>query len=324
MSDPGQQLLERVRAQLDLDDRSVHLEPRGFLWWGGGLAQRVWADPPRTAGDLLVARVSWRTDLLRRFRGRPDDLAELSVSLDDLALCAFIRGDAQRQQLQLGASLYVTRDELEWGSRVAGFAASLQAGIAHRIAAELAILVGAEPDLTTPPDGQIVASNEKLLALEETVVRPLGDDVSRWGSEELGRLRERVFERLLKLEPREQSGVLTAHLPFGEERDPALLIVESARAHPFLGAGVWSWLLLPPGACEEPSLDFCLAMNQAESVTFTAAHSLGTWCEHRNQLAYTVFLPNALYGPELLERVIVSQALRARWAEPFLESLIED
>lgn len=326
MTDPGLSLVDAVARQLALDESRLVREPRGFIWWGGGLAQRIWADLPVEGDGTTTTRVSIRTDLLRGFQSRPENFDELTVSLDDLALCAMMRGDASRQQLQLVSALFVTAAALEWQKRLAGLTASLQAGSAHRIAAELALLVGASPDLSTPVAGQAVGDDEELLGIEETVVRPLGGDASRWDHAQLEAVTERVLSKGAGIAVDEHDGLFTAKFPFGDEGEgePALLVIDPTRPHPFLGSGLWIWLLLPPEGPVEPTAEITLALNGAEQSSSTGAHFVGSWCEHRGQLAHAIFLPNAIHEPQLLEALIYSQAVRARWAELFLESAFED
>lgn len=325
MTDPGLFLVDAILRQLDLEATRVVKEPRGFLWWGGGLAQRVWADEPLRGSELTLGRVHLRTDMLRGFKARRDDLEELQLSMDDLALCGMVQGDdPARAQLQLTASLYCSEADSEWQRRVAPFACSLQSGIAHRISGTLALLVEAEPDLTAPATGEITRGDETLLGIEETVVRPLGEGDTAWQPAVLAQVASIAIEKLLKSQVKNHDGVLTAALPFGESDEPALLVIEPTRRHPFLGAGVWSWLLLPSGATPEPSMTMILALNTAEQRSSTGAHFLGSWTEHRSQLAYQVFLPNAIFAPGVLEPVVLSQAVRAQWAAAFLGAAFED
>lgn len=325
MNDPGLMLVESLARTLDLAPERLVRAPRELLWWGGGLAQRIVADPPLPAGELTIGRVRVTTDLLRGFQPHREALDELAISLEDLALCGPIQGDdPQRAQLQLACHLYASDADPEGPGRLLTFAVSLQAGAAHRIAAELALLTGATPDITTPASGRPLPDDESLVGLEETVIRPIGQEPSRFTDALLAQLAHGLLRVQLQLQPKEQEGIFTCHLPWGESDQPALLVIENARPHPFLGQGATVWLLLPPEATPEPTMALALALNTAEQRGDTGAHGFGSWCVHREQLAYQVFLPNACFAPDVIEPVVISQLVRARWAAEFIAAAFEE
>lgn len=69
--DLGQQTLKMYRGLMSIDDAWLEPQERGFSWWSGPLAQRVWASPPwqDQEGDLfqLVAETDIRSVLYCTF-----------------------------------------------------------------------------------------------------------------------------------------------------------------------------------------------------------------------------------------------------------------
>ncbi len=292
--DAGLDLLEAVFRGMQVDDTWSVREPRRFTWWGHGLAQRVWAEPPRRSEGFEVCRVHAETDLVRNV-------------------------------LTLRCGVYVHPQNLSWLSRLCLAAVGLQAADAHIKAPALARLLGGEPDTSPHPRRGWRRHADAMLGVIEQVFAPEGRRPSPFT--------EADFRAALELTPRPwvlatgNGAGLTAELPFVDDipaiqggQGTALLMATATDRHPQLGSGALLRLILPalPSAGRtdaEPAAD----LNRAEPAAWAVAHFLGAWTADPDRgLTFVVFLPAAVYRQRLLDAMLLNMAARAQWASAYL------
>lgn len=326
--DPGLEVLQFVYTSMQIDEAWSVREPRRFTWWGHRLAQRIWAEPPRASEGFEVSRVHAETDLLRRVSGRPGLLDQLAA-LNRFASLSALVWDPQRSRLMLRCSVYVHAQTLPWVRELFAAAVAIQAADAHIKVAELPRLLGGEPDTSAHPTSGWRSQPDDMLNVIASMFAPQGRGPSPFT--------EADFKAALRLEPRPwvlatgNGAALAAEFPFWGDvpavaggGGTALLTATAKERHPQLGSGALLLLSVPsppdpapvdPGDAARLAND----LNLAEPEAWTRAHFLGAWAVGPGRgLTYVTFLPAVVYRRGLLEAMIVSTALRTRWASDHL------
>lgn len=114
---------------------------------------------------------------------------------------------------------------------------------------------------------------------------------------------------------------LTVETPFGDHS--ALIRLETESKHPQLGNGLLANLQLPYSGNNLSAAKDAATLNLNESAGWTDFPLLGCWHSHKNcgddyGLAFSLFIPNALYQPGLATHVALWFLERARWARETL------
>jgi hypothetical protein len=326
--DPGLEVLQFVYTSMQIDEAWSVREPRRFTWWGHRLAQRVWAEPPRASEGFEVSRVHAETDLLQRVSAQPDLLDRLAV-LNRFASLSALVWDPQRWRLTLRCSVYVHRQSLPWVRQLFAAAVAIQAADAHIKVAELPRFLGGEPDVSAHPASGWRHQPDDMLEVIARVFAPQGRGPSPFT--------EADFKTALRMQPRPwvlatgNGAGMAAEFPFRGDvpavaggSGTALFTASARERHPQLGSGALLLLSLPsppdPGPAKSgESARLANELNLAEPESWTGAHFLGAWATDPGRgLTFTTFLPAAVYRRGLLDAMILSSAMRARWASDHL------
>jgi hypothetical protein len=314
-ADVGARVVTFLRGHLGIDDEWSVAEDRGFTWWGGPLAQRVWADPCFDDDGITLSRVHVRTDLVT---GVPDDderIAELLPALSLASMSGLIRGGEDGSTLQLASSVYV-HDQTEQANRlVVGMAAALQAAEAYRFAPAVAELVSGTPAASHPPGRPTRAEPDEMLGVIENLIYPAGLAMSLYTGPEFAEMADQLNAGGF-LATADHDG-LTAEFPFGDFT--LLLKLDTADPHPVLGCGLHARLTLPMLGGEQDGpggMRVALGLNAQEVADPTHTHFLGSWRPCPRGFTYAAFYPNFLSQgrPGFIRNVVLSMFFRARWA----------
>ena len=106
MNHVGCRVLDRVYELLSIDAEWSVKGDRGFTWWPGSLAQRVWVEPGRDDDGFSGQRLHVRTDFLKGIVPDGAMLLKLNSLAKHSALSAPIL-NAESGTLELGTSVYV-------------------------------------------------------------------------------------------------------------------------------------------------------------------------------------------------------------------------
>jgi hypothetical protein len=155
-----------------------------------------------------------------------------------------------------------------------------------------------------------------ILEVIAQVFAPLGEKPSRWAA--TGEFEE-FAEKWGKSDlcfGFGDSSEMTLETPFGSHS--ALIRFRTAEKHPQLGHGLLSTLQLPYSADRLIIAREAAALNLFEFLSWTSFPQLGCWHSNQNHgqgagLAFSLFLPNALYRPGLATQIAFWFLRRARW-----------
>jgi hypothetical protein len=312
--DAGVRVVRAVHRLLNVDDEWSVWEGRGFIWWGGPLAQHVWADPPFTEEGFVVSRVHVRTDLLAGFQGSESQFAKLGAVMGYSTLSGPIRDPSDSSRLQLAASLYVHDETAGWLERLAGLAAAIQAAEAHIWGMELPeLLDGASAKSQHPQSGFRDDLDDMLNVIEKVIPPASGQDSAYHGEEMLAAVE--MLQRPPCVLATGGEGGCTAEFPFGSFTSRLQLFTD--QPHPRLGNGLLTLLTMPsrPAADAAHGAAAALGLNELELQSLTRCHFLGSWCHDEEGLTFTSFYPNFLVGCArgCTQAFIRSSAVRAQW-----------
>jgi hypothetical protein len=112
-------------------------------------------------------------------------------------------------------------------------------------------------------------------------------------------------------------------LPFGDTE--SVMIATTDDTHPRYGAGLNLVLLLPNLASGREAAETAFSLNTLELTNFTRSHFLGSWClspMEPGRVAFHAHFPNLVYRPGVLTNLLISTAMRARFVEQQLATLL--
>jgi hypothetical protein len=329
--DPGLQVLDYVFQNMQIDERWSVREPRGFTWWGHRFAQRVWAEPARLSAGFNVCRVHAETALLRKIPNS-DEVAQRVALINRIASLSGFIWEPERGHLSLRCGVYVHAENVGWLGSLFAAAVAIQAADAHIKADGFAKLIGGEPDVSVHPRSGRRRDMDEMLNVIEALFAPKGQSRSPWDEAE--------FAATLKMTPHPWvlatggGAAMTAEFRFSDDvpavlggSGTALFTANGTERHPQLGSGALVRLSLP--APEDPSVRdpqraarLASRLNLAEPHEWAMCHFLGGWCTDPNPgigLSFVTFLPAAVYRPRLLDALVLSMAVRAKWAKAHLD-----
>jgi len=318
--DPGLACVRELFEAFSVDEEWSCWEERGFRWWPHRVEQRVWAEPATWEPELglAVARVHAETGVVRKV-GIPLQRARFvaSAAVLDPSLNAFLAGE----EISLRAAVWVHEENLGWAGSLLQLAALAQVRNAERLAEGWAEVLGGEPAFSAhPARGPRPLPDEMLGALEGL---PGRGAPSAWAEGPELRATADALEAEGLAASLGPAG-LSVELP-GGPGSPRLHRLEVTTApHEGLGGGVRLRLLMADWP-RDPFLGvtlFPVDLNELEIDQEPPCHLIGSWAAEPDPGArpyFNCFVPNALYRPGILLNLVVSMAIRARWADALID-----
>jgi hypothetical protein len=308
--DLGQHVVDHVFERMKIEEKWAVREERGFTWWGGRLAQRIWTEEPVEDDGVALWRAHAQTDLLRGWSRVEKGADKLNVLARYSTVSGLLLDGKTRDTVRLRSSFYVHRQTEQDLREVLALVASMQAAEAHGMAQSLAEVARAEAAFTPHPTHGWREEPHQVLEILSGTVEPMGREPSKWAGPEMERLVQVLQEPPCVLATGDAES-LTAEYAFGQQT--SLLQVDTSERNPRLGNGCLVLLTLPGGEVSDRSPQAALSLNAAEQASFTRTSVLGSWCSTPAGPTHVSFLPNALYRPGRLTNFVNGAILRARW-----------
>lgn len=309
--DAGVALVEHLFREMRIDEEWAVRRERGFTWWAGALAQRVWAEPAFEDFGVELSRVHVQTDVLQGVRGEPEELERLGATTGFATMSGPLLGEGV---VRSAASVFVHEGTLEMWKHLLTVAALLQVTEAHISVETMAELVGGAPaESAHPASGPRLIPDDMLNVIRDGFA-PLGERPSMFIGGDFESA-ERTFGRQHTVLTTADSTGLTSELPFGSET--ALVQMLTDTANPRLGNGLMVLLSLPLKFEQSSRSRLALDLNRRELGELTRAPFLGSWCPHPSldtTLTHVSFFPNACALPGLPVTLLRYTATRAKWA----------
>jgi hypothetical protein len=225
-------------------------------------------------------------------------------------LAGLARNENDASRVQMASSLFFHEETFEWAWEMMSWIAGIQAMEAHRDAEPIAERhVNWEFDSTSHPDSGSREEPDDLLNLGQLAFTQGMTDSRYAGSERL-RVKD-ILDGPPSLLTTGDELVIGAEYPF-----PVRSMFLQASCREFnmnLGHGLLTLLRLPdnPGGKLPES---CLEFNERELQSLTRSHFVGSWCDDpEGTRTYVTFLPNVLFSPATIERMVMGVMMRAMW-----------
>jgi hypothetical protein len=332
---------DRIQWKGDTSARTLLAEGYGFDWWPGDFKVRVRVNGPHPELDYPLYRLNIQTDFLRgvdlTVPSLARDISDLNRLVFPFAICAHPKSIVQTLEPQeslielgldlksapvwLGSTAYINEDTIGWLPRLFGGLAVLQPVEAQFRADLAARLLGGEADRSRPPGGASPTEVDDILGVDD-VIAFHGQQPSKWiGTGE--------FEQIIARWGRRDSGYgdagkdwLRMEMPFGD--DTAVLKLATDKPHPRLGNGLRATLTLPFFDKRDSKVaDLAIEMNFLEITHWlkVGAPLMGSWSAEdwgfagSSQFApaFSFFIPNLMYQPNLAETFVLYAMARAKW-----------
>lgn len=315
-SDLGTDIVAHVHDAMKVSDKWSLNQDRGFTWWAGDYAQRVWADAGVYHNAETVYRVHSEIDFLAG-RGHAGACEQyLSHAMEKAVMSALVY-DGDQDMFRLHASIYASGENARTFDKLFMAATVLQLDYAQRHAQEFAALLNAAPATSGHPNGPRT-DKDPMLKADEMFFRPAGEKPSRWIGVPEWQEASNILERLAEDRKTDRATNLDAQFRFGDEF--AKLEVTTEFMHDELGHGLHFLLLLPMHLPAAIAAHATLELNNVERAEWRWFHFLGSWCCHEDQLAFACFIPNTSYNPDLLPAMTQAMGRRAIWIEELFSS----
>jgi hypothetical protein len=333
--DLAAQAVRRVVDVWHIDEsktvRTTQSDTKGFDWWPGDYRVRVRAERSKAVDAV---RLVIRTDCLKDVPIKDEPFISLVAETSRLftSTYAWVYPPAEFWEQyhrsgfdisRLGPSLgfsgsgYISSVNLDWLPDLLARASVMQFANAQQHSGTIQGILGCGVPNVSRPDTLKHDGHHEILDVAAQVFVPHGRQPSRWaGTGEF----ESFADEWLKSDTcfgfGDATG-LTVETPFGD--DSALIRLWTDQQHPQLGNGLLATLQLPYSDDNVSIAKAAAMFNLDESAGWTDIPLLGCWHSHKYRddqsgLAFSLFMPNALYQPGLASQVTFWLLQRARWA----------
>jgi len=316
-SDLGLEVVAHIHDCLRVSDHWRTDQDRGFTWWPGDFAQRVWAEPGVFHHAATEYAIHAETDFLKG-HGKADEVAvSLIDEMDKATLCGPVYDDSD-DTYRLCTTVVVTSDNVAWLQHTLLCAIGLQLDEAHKSAPQLASKIGAVVATTGHPRNGLRNQSDPMLGAVDLYFRPAGSPPSKWlDSPEWVELRYAIERQATHMQSDERSW-LEAEFPCGETgfgSGVIHLVVNAKDPHPTLGHGLHIDLTMPGTFAPQVGAHLALQLNGMERKEWRRSQFLGSWGVHDDKLGFHSFVPNTAFKPGAMTGLSLSMAIRVEWAQ---------
>ncbi|MDW6020608.1 hypothetical protein SAZ10_02400 [Mesorhizobium sp. BAC0120] len=325
----GQRALERLAEIWEVDGEVRWIkggkgEAPGFNWWPGDFRVCARVQQAAEAAADSELRIMVVTDFLKNAPIESDRFMKFVAMTAPVATSTYgwvyvpVESPGPTPTvsgLRFSSSAYFTRDTIGWMPELLAETAVIQPINAQLHASMMAELLGGEPNTSRPAHLRDIEFNG-VLGVVGDIYAPSGKGPSRWsGTDEFEIFAEKwgQSDYCVSMGNRTRLSLATS---FGNNFAMIHLLTEAK--HLQLGHGLMATLELPYGDTLPAIAKEAAVLNLYETLSWTGFPQLGCWhaTESRTDetvLAFTLFMPNALYRPGLATNIAWWFLRRARW-----------
>ena len=327
--DVGLEVARFIYTSMRIDDEWSTKSPRGFAWWGHGLAQRLWADECQRDTGVDVTLIHAETDFLKNVEDNQQTYEGLNTLNAHASQFAFIY-DPEEKWIKLHTSVYTHRQNLGWSKRLLLGAVGLQVSYAHREAeASSHLFEGSETDRSPHPDQGYRQEKDEIVGLIDQFYIPMGETAPSMDNSTFKHTEDQLQSMAMATSG---DNWLTAEFPFSGNEPVSVRLAQGKRGvvtslfmansherHPLLGRGLMMHMKLPLSYDREDGLRIASLLNLKEATEWSKCHLTGAWCiDDQSDLAFVSFIPIATYKYGVLVNHVLSNAIRSDWAAEVL------
>ena len=330
----AQQCLKRIVDLWQIDaNRMKWLEPQegvsyGFEWWPGDYQVRVQATIASDHSPNYSIKLTVRTNFLREVDATSEEFETLVGTFARFMTSTYgwvypprsvlnhFASSANSAELWLQGSVYINDQNAGWMTDFFANMSIIQPINAQTQGPKIPELVGSGAVNTTRPESLQALPLDGILEVVAQVYAPIGKEPSRFvGHDEFEKFAE-TYARNDDCYGNGDPTGMTLETPFGS--DSALIRLRTDEAHPQLGSGLLASLQLPLLGDALSMSRQAAELNFLEAISWTGFPQLGTWHTAQNRgdeegVAFTLFVPNALYQPMIATNIAFWLVARARW-----------
>lgn len=300
--DAGLEALRTIHQTLAIDEQWTLRSGRGFTWWGHRLPQRIDAGPAVPSGETEVFRLRSYIPLLHNVRAERAQVEKTLNEINRLAACsAYIFDPSSREVFSLQRGV-VHAGTVAWRSVLLGSFFMQQLRDAEGRLDELAGLLGGEPVASAHP---VAGPREVPDEMFSVIARYF----SSHPDERPGFRNRFEFDAVVNMSDGMNAysfgasdDGLALEVPFGAET--ALILMKADGPHPYVGAGLGIYKMLPARYDEADASRFANWLNLRELRNPFLWDFIGAWCKapsaERFLVAHARFIPAAFYRPGLI------------------------
>jgi len=325
----GMQAIKRIADLYQISKEDCIWHERGFDWWPGDHQVSIYYETDNELGNENAYRLVFQTAFIKDLSFPVK--ARLIESISSFApsygyvypteelIKNYKNLDSDKQldiNLWFRSTAYLREDTASWLPEFFGRMALLQPVDAQRNAKLVAELLDGNPDLSSLNGAS--KPQDEILNVPLEIYVPAGRDASKWiDTGEFQEIAERFGKNDICFGNGDSSG-LTLETPFGE--NSALIRLITDIAHPELGNGLLSTIQLPFWESSDEVGEVCAHLNFLNSLYWTNFPYLGSWfAKHMKDdvycPAYSSFIPNALYAPNLAANMALWGIAGAQFAK---------
>ena len=325
----GMQAVKRIADLYQISQEDCIWYERGFDWWPGDHKVSIYyetdKEPANENAYRLVFQTAFIKDLsspikMRLIEGISSFAPSYGYICPSEGLIKQHQNLGGKEQLDVNLWLksvaYLREDTASWLPEFFGRMAILQPVDAQRSSKLDADLLGGVPDVSSL--NEIRKSQDEILNVPQEIYVPAGKQPSNWiDTGEFEEIAQRFGKSDVCFGNGDSSG-LTLETPFGD--NSALIRQFTDIPHPALGNGLLSTIQLPFWESIDQVGDMCTHLNFLNSLDWTNVPYLGSWFpkQVRDDIycpAYSSFIPNALYEPNLAANMALWCVAGAQYAK---------
>ena len=326
-TDPGLEMVSRLAALLQIDDKWSVRSKRGFTWWSYRLAQHIEAGRPKLINGQSVSLVHVYTELLQQVPDSGPAIALAGLANGRATLNAVVF-DPTKKTLSECCTALVHEGNLGWMDRLLGFAAILQNTAAHSRAHAAAEATKATIAQSTHPVSGERPAIDEILGVAQAAAATGQSQPSAFAGGLISVLP--AFAKSFGFLGFGDASGFSCEVPFSA--DPAVPLSSAAggdgtslvqffteQPHPDYGTGALCILKVPvPFVRASAASNAANRLNLAESKGKSITSLFGAWTATGSVspfgVAFSCFVPNDLAQPGVLENVLLMFAARSRFA----------
>ena len=297
--------------QLRVDAEWSVKTPHGFRWWADKNAQTIEivgqeTGPNGETGYLL----SVRTEVLRNLHLSDAVATDLNASAMPFASMGGLVYEDSTETLHLCSLVRVYDAISSWMNPLISMAAVLQISRARILTPIMAEKFNAEQALSGPPGRGLRPEPDELVDIVDELVRPLGDQPSRWAMEEFQETVDLCMQEPPALDSDTFDCGFAVAFPYSDQQSDCNVTTYSSHLY---GNGI-EVIQAFPFSCnsEAEGARLAFSMNKKELTEKPLGYGFGSYFYLEDELLFRSFLPNAVYRPGLLPNIYFSCAQRAR------------